>query len=213
MAGAWVKLIPARALNPKLRRAGLAARGLDEAAMCWSSLHGTDGFMSTASVAMLAAEHGTKAWRPLVDRLVKEERWDETEGGWQIRNFLEFNPSAAEWEALRQQKSAAGKASARARGSTPVGTPVGTGASPPAQAPVEANDRTVSFRFEETRVSSTSDLHAAPGRASSRPSGRRPQSVEPVVPPPFSPPEPQDLPAPEQAKPRLEAARAALRGA
>ena len=34
---AWVRLDDKRATNRKLRAAGFAARGLDEAAICWSA--------------------------------------------------------------------------------------------------------------------------------------------------------------------------------
>ena len=102
---AWVRLDDKRALNAKLRAAGFAARGLDEAAICWSAHEESDGFVSDADVAMLASLHGCKKPSALTDALVREGRWtrNDTRGGWDIKDYLKFNPSHAELEASRRR--------------------------------------------------------------------------------------------------------------
>ena len=125
---AWVKLDDKRATNRKLRAAGFAARGLDEAAICWSAHEETDGFISDDDLQMLASLHGCKKTQPLVDALVTHGRWkrDERKGGHWIEGYLEFNPSHADLESARKRDRE------RKRGRTGGGTdsarnPDGTG--------------------------------------------------------------------------------------
>ncbi len=84
---AWVRLDDKRATNGKLRMAGFAARGLDEAAICWSAHEEDDGRISAEDVQMLAVMHGCRQWRRIVRRLVDVGKWDEVNGGYQINDF------------------------------------------------------------------------------------------------------------------------------
>jgi hypothetical protein len=108
---AWVRMDDKRALNAKLRKAGFAARGLDEAAICWSAHEEQDGFISEDDVNMLASLHGCRKPQPLVESLVGVRRWrrDERKSGWWITNFLDFNPSRADIDIQRAQKQEAGR--------------------------------------------------------------------------------------------------------
>lgn len=110
----WVRFDDKRSVNGKLRKAGFAARGLDEAAICWSAHQEDDGFISTEDVEMLAMTHGCRKVDPLVQALVEVERWEPmvVEGstvGYLLKNFLEYNPSKAELEVTRKQKQEAGR--------------------------------------------------------------------------------------------------------
>lgn len=102
---AWVKLDDKRALNRKLRAAGFAARGLDEAAICWSAHEESDGFISDADLTMLANLHGCRTFKPLVEALVKVNRWVRWEdpNGYEIVDYLKYNPSRADLEAARER--------------------------------------------------------------------------------------------------------------
>jgi hypothetical protein len=102
---AWVRLDDKRATNSKLRSAGFAARGLDEAAICWSSHEEDDGFISDDDVEMLASLHHCQDWEGLVQTLVDVGRWktDRRRRGYVIQGFLEFNPSRADLEARREK--------------------------------------------------------------------------------------------------------------
>ncbi len=102
---AWVKLDDKRALNKKLRAAGFAARGLDEAAICWAAHEETDGFISDGDVAMLASLHGCKKVQPLIDALLRENRWRRwtDPDGYEIVDYLKYNPSRADLESARER--------------------------------------------------------------------------------------------------------------
>jgi hypothetical protein len=124
---AWVRLDEKRSLNAKLRKAGLAARGLDEAAICWTAHQEHDGHISRADVEMLASLHGCRKLQPLVDALVEVGRWEEMkdlEGqvtAYNIKDFLDFNPSRAELEDQRKKDRERKRKSAAASGRNPPG--------------------------------------------------------------------------------------------
>lgn len=101
---AWVRLDDKRATNHKLRTAGMAARGLDEASICWSSHEENDGFISVADVEMLAGLHRCDDWRDLATTLVDVGRWkvNKRKKGYDIQGFLEFNLSHADLERRRE---------------------------------------------------------------------------------------------------------------
>lgn len=111
----WVRLDDKRALHDKLTAAGFAARGLDEAALCLSASQGTDGKITKAMLAALAAAHETpmRAALALVKRLVDVRRWEAVGDHWLIHDYLVYNPSAAtvhgQNERLSLVRSEAGK--------------------------------------------------------------------------------------------------------
>ena len=102
----FVKMDEGRADHPKLLAAGLAARGLDEAMIEWSKSRLTDGVIPEAAVAMIAAGHGERNWRRLAKRLVEVGRWEATEAGWVIHDFLEWQSSKAHVQAERKATAA-----------------------------------------------------------------------------------------------------------
>lgn len=129
----WVKFDDLRATHRKLREAGFAARGLDEAGMCQVSQDGTDGFVSGNTLSMLGIAHGDDATevRALVERLVVVGRWHDVASligddecqqcraeweaagspvdGWWIHDYLLFNPTAAEAATDRRRRQEAGR--------------------------------------------------------------------------------------------------------
>lgn len=111
----WVRLDDQRAMNRKLRDAGFAARGLDEAAMCQVAYDKSDGFISEHTVETLAVGHRCKQWRKLAAELVRVGRWEPVDGGWMIHDYLDYNPSRAEWEAEVARKRTAGRRGGQAR--------------------------------------------------------------------------------------------------
>lgn len=98
----WSRFDDRRAMNRKLREAGFEARGLDEAAICQVSGDGTDGFISVDTVEMLAIAHRCRNWRRLADRLVHVGRWEVENGGWRIHDYLEYHPSRADAEEMKE---------------------------------------------------------------------------------------------------------------
>ena len=106
---AWVRFDDKRSVNGKLRKAGFAARGLDEAAICWSAHEEHDGRISLEDVEMLALMHGCRKVGPIVKVLVEVGRWEEMHdadgnvSAYLINDFLEYNPSHADLETQRQR--------------------------------------------------------------------------------------------------------------
>lgn len=111
----WVKLSDQRAMHRKLRKAGFAARGLDEAAICQIAADLSDGHISRDTVETLAMAHGEKRWQRLADILVEVGRWEPNGDGWWVHDYLEYNPSRAQWEEELAKKRSAGAKGGRAR--------------------------------------------------------------------------------------------------
>ncbi len=107
----WVKMDDRRATHRKFRRAGFAVRGLDEAAIEWSSQHGTDGLITPDDLGDLAHHHGVplREARRLADTLVRIGRWDEKGDDWLIHDYLDYNPTAAAAAKRREIRAEAGR--------------------------------------------------------------------------------------------------------
>lgn len=102
---AWIRFDDKRAMHRKFRRQGFAVRGLDEAAICHCGHDETDGFVSDEALEDLAHHHGValKGTVKLAETLVSMDRWSRVEGGWWIKDYLDFNPSHADLEAARKR--------------------------------------------------------------------------------------------------------------
>ena len=117
----WARFDDRRATHPKLRKAGFAARGLDEAAICQVAADGTDGFISRETVNWLAGAHEERHVARLVARLVAVGRWIPTStgttgapDGWLVHGYLDYNPSKEESAARTAKKRLAGQAGGQA---------------------------------------------------------------------------------------------------
>jgi hypothetical protein len=100
----WARLDDACTDHLKIRRAGTAGLALWTASIVWCSRHLTDGF--------IPADMLHDIWRPVGEafdadaacaRLVAAGLWDEVEGGWQVHDYLDYNPSREEVQAQRAQ--------------------------------------------------------------------------------------------------------------
>jgi len=97
----WFKVDDKSAFHAKVVRAGNEAWGAVCRAGAWSSEQGTDGFIPDEIASMIArvfvwnrAEScGGNGRKGLVERV---------EGGWQLHDFLDWNPSAAQIDAKRE---------------------------------------------------------------------------------------------------------------
>jgi hypothetical protein len=94
----WAKLDDRFHVNGKIVAAGNAAVGLFARGISWSAGHETDGFIPEGVARMLESPD-----QGLVDRLLEIGLLERAEGGYQIHDYLEFNPSARE---LRRQRKA-----------------------------------------------------------------------------------------------------------
>lgn len=92
----WVRVDDRFWCHPKVIRAGVEAIGLWLLACCWASTQETDGRLPADVLESIPGYR-----KPLANRLVSVGLWDEIEGGFQIHDYLEFNPSAADQQAKR----------------------------------------------------------------------------------------------------------------
>lgn len=98
----WVKLDDAFFRHPRIVAAGRDARDLFLAGLCYASSQLTDGFVPAAAVRLLLAEAEIEApAADVVARLMQAGLWTETETGYQIRDYLDYNPSAEQVKARR----------------------------------------------------------------------------------------------------------------
>jgi hypothetical protein len=116
------------------------------AALCYCNQYLTDGFMQRPIVKSLLDLTGLgMTWEEVVTALVDAGLWTEVEGGYQIHDYHEYQPTKAQVWAERQQKKAAGKAggkaAAKARAIAPAqAEPVAE--SKPDSVPVSVSQRT-----------------------------------------------------------------------
>lgn len=107
----WAKLDDHFHDNPKVRKAWRscsASLGLHIMALTYSSAHLLDGHVGTEFVAdqIPTQRHRDAAVHALVDAGL----WTPNGDGWNIKDYLEFNPSRASVEAKRKARSEAGRA-------------------------------------------------------------------------------------------------------
>jgi hypothetical protein len=103
----WVKIDDGQSSHPKMVRCDLAAKGLWLDCLTWSAHELTDGFIP----AGLPKQRGARGNR-LTGQLVAAGLWEIVPGGWQIHDYLEYNPSREQVEekraALHEARSKAG---------------------------------------------------------------------------------------------------------
>jgi hypothetical protein len=94
----WVRLDDGFAEHPKMEAAGPLGLALHVAALCYCARHLTDGFVPAGKVPRLL---DLPAWRKVAGTLVDAGAWDEVDGGYQLHDYLHYQPSRAEVEADR----------------------------------------------------------------------------------------------------------------
>lgn len=120
----WVKLDDGLDEHRKIERlldehgtVGLAALGLWTLLLTSCARRGTDGEVTRRALSRLGAPGDVEQ---LVAALCGVGLLDATEDGWQLHDFLDYNPSAAGRQAEREAKSAAGRKGAAARWNRPA---------------------------------------------------------------------------------------------
>ena len=124
----WAKIDDAILDNPKIARVGVYGFALHVAAVTWCCRNLTDGFIPSARVTALltlekvmfdvanplalvgepesmAGDTGLSALT-IAEALVDAGLWDRAPGGFQLHDFLEYNPSREEVLAKREKISA-----------------------------------------------------------------------------------------------------------
>lgn len=99
----WARLDDRFFAHPKVIGVSLAARGLWVTALSWAAFLKTDGKIPTGIVASWVTEDPD----PLVEELVAARLWEPVmTGGYQVHDFLEWNPSREMREAQREATNA-----------------------------------------------------------------------------------------------------------
>lgn len=113
----WTRLDDHFATHPKIVAAGPLAGWLYVCALCYASLHRTDGFVPRAAIAMMASFDGIQADpADLAATLVRVGLWNVTADGWVIHDFRDYNPTRSAIEQKREQISAARRSAGQRSG-------------------------------------------------------------------------------------------------
>jgi hypothetical protein len=89
----WLKVDDRVRTHPKTVKAGPAAAWFWFCGICYCREHLTDGFIGDGMIQSLAP--GVTNGRKLAERLVDAGLWHRTEGGFQVHDFLDWNPTRA----------------------------------------------------------------------------------------------------------------------
>lgn len=113
---AWVKLDDHFAEHPKIATAGPLAGWLHVCALCYCNRHLTDGFIPARVLGTLTdftgitdEANGEAKPKQLASVLLDVGLWEEADGGYQIHDYLEYNPSRDEVLATREKRAEAGR--------------------------------------------------------------------------------------------------------
>jgi hypothetical protein len=178
----WARVDDGFWCHPKVVGISFAARGVWISALSWCAQFGTDGFIVRGSARAL--EFPVEA----IDELVAEGLWEETPRGYQIHDYLKYNPSKAEVEARREFERVK-KARTRSRAQNIPHVPT----VPKGQTRDKPGDNGGGHRDRD--LGSSSSLRSETSEELKRPPPREPE----LKPPAFTRPEPAVVPAPEPA--------------
>lgn len=98
---AWLRIDDRIRTHPKIVKAGPAAAWFWLCAVCYCREHLTDGLIPSGMMQSLAP--GVTNGKALASRLVEAGLWHARDDGYEIHDFLTWNPSRAEVEDKRAQ--------------------------------------------------------------------------------------------------------------
>jgi len=124
----WARFADDYLGNPKLARLSTAAIALDMASIIYSARDLRDGYLTDHDVRAIAALLHLRRWEPATDELVVVHRWVVVPGGWEIHDYLDYQPSRAKVLAERA-------AAAQRKRRIPAGVPPDSAGSSPGVRP------------------------------------------------------------------------------
>lgn len=98
----WVKLDDRFPSHRKIALLSDRAFRLHISAICWCAENLTDGRISDRELALVAKIRGVKA---TAQQLADAGVWDRTEDGWEIHDYLDYNPSREQVLAERKKNA------------------------------------------------------------------------------------------------------------
>ncbi len=127
----WVKIDDQFPEHPKLMAVGLEGQGLQIAALCYCARQLTDGFIPAAALPLLTGL-GPKASTTWTERMVAAGLWEPIANGmangWQIHDYLQYNPARKDVleqrQRVSQERSKAGSKGAANRWQTDGPVPI-----------------------------------------------------------------------------------------
>lgn len=145
----WFKVDDKLAVHPKAVEAGNKALGLWVRAGSWSMSHLTDGFIPANMIPVLGGAISD------AKTLVKVGLWVDVDGGWQFRDWMDYQPTA---ESIRSEREATAKRVAKHRNkgvSNGVTNGVSTDSPVPVPYPVPIDS---GYLLKSSPVRSSSDV-------------------------------------------------------
>lgn len=109
----WARFDDNYSDHPKIVAAGALAELLDMRAIIYCARYGTDGQLHATALPRIS----TGIVKPLekAAKLVDVGRWSPTGDGWEVLDFLDYNPSSADAEEAARARSEKAKRAAQAR--------------------------------------------------------------------------------------------------
>lgn len=105
----WAKFDDRFPSHKKIMRLSAEAFRLFVTAVCFACEHGTNGAVDRAILQGLPNVPRGAKLRSVITELEESGCWEKTDVGWQIHDFLQWNPDAETVEAQRGKRSASGK--------------------------------------------------------------------------------------------------------
>lgn len=109
----WARIDDEIFFNPKVFVLSPEAKLLYMAGIVFSSKFLTDGNIASGDAIKLARMTGLDVESKLITELVSSGLWHETDNGWEIHDYLEYNPSREHVEEVRRKRREAGKMGGR----------------------------------------------------------------------------------------------------
>ncbi|MFZ5863004.1 MAG: hypothetical protein ACOYXR_09220 [Nitrospirota bacterium] len=97
----WAKLDDQFFVNRKARAAGLEGRSLFLASVCYCAMQQNDGCFPVGDLEVVAAMAGVP--QDIAERLVTIGLWHATEGGYEVHEYLKYNPSREQVVARKER--------------------------------------------------------------------------------------------------------------
>jgi hypothetical protein len=105
---AWVKIDDQFYAHPKLIAVGPLAKSLFVDSLCYANQYLTDGFIPrmVALQICMPLEPYCESTAMISASLVHVGLWHDVDGGYQIHDYLDYNPSRAELKDKREKDAA-----------------------------------------------------------------------------------------------------------
>lgn len=104
----WVKLDDQFPYHRKAIAAGLEGRALYVTALCYSAHQLTDGFIPDAVLSVLGALSGVPDVKQTASKLLDVCLWHACDGGYQIHDYHDYNPTKDDVMTTREARREAG---------------------------------------------------------------------------------------------------------